>query len=503
MASSESFFKSLIEHSDNLFQVFSEDSKVLYSSFVPESLMRYVDGQPEPLLPFQWIHPDDRERVWTTFEAHKKAGFQEYLINYRLITSTGGIVNAEARVIDARDNPDIGGYVLIIHNITKNALAKEKISRQQSMYQLMIDVSKGFLNGDIQSAVEAMVKRVGVFTGVDRCYVYLLNESKRHWSCLYEWRSDLSASYPSNYHDDGLSGDIVDWTEAEFRAGRMVRCEHLDELPPEADGFRSACEADSTQSILLLPMLTDQRLIGFIGFDSVVRQKVWSDDDVAVLDICTEVLASALLRVEAEKSAQQSQREALEKIAAHAQLESLKTQVNPHFLFNSLNVLASLVHIDANLSEQFIEQLARSYRYLLEQKDKDLVPLQTEVNFVQAFAFLLKIRFEEKLCINIQLSASVLSLQVAPLTLQLLIENAVKHNSTSYESPLVIDIGHEGTDWLVVRNNLQIREHSAPSSGLGLKNIKARYALFTKREPRFFIANGNYVAMIPLLPTHQ
>jgi PAS domain S-box-containing protein len=499
----ESFFQSLIESSDELFQVFSEDGTILYSSFLPESLVRYIDGEPEPLAPFQWIHPDDQDYVWATFEAHKKTGFQAYEIDYRMTTTAGGIIYAEAKVIDARNIPAVKGYILTIKNITQRILAKEKISRRQSMYQLMTDVSKRFLNDPIQSALEAMVQQVGAFTGVDRCYVYLLDEPKRRWNCQYEWRSDLSATFTSNYYDKGLAGDEVDWVEAEFRAGRMVRYESLSKLPPEADAFRKACEADSTQSILLLPMMADKRLVGFMGFDSVVQHKVWHDDDVAILKICTEVLTFALLRAEAESAAQQAQREELEKKAALAQLESLKTQINPHFLFNSLNVLASLVHIDANLSEQFIEQLARSYRYLLEQKDKDLVPLQTEINFVHAFAFLLKIRFEEKLRIEIQLDASVMSLLVAPLTLQLLIENAVKHNSTSYESPLVIYISHENTDWLVVRNNLQTREYSAAPSGLGLKNITARYALFTKQEPRFFEKDGSYVAMIPLLPSNQ
>lgn len=496
---SESFFQSLIEHSDDLFQVVSADGWILYSSFLPESLVRYAGDEPEPLEPFQWIHSDDRARVEAAFEKHKQAGFQEYEIEYRMVTKTGDVIYAEARVINALSNPNIEGYVLIIRNITQRTLAETKISRQQSMYQLMTDVSKDFLHGAIQPAVEAMVERVGMFAEVDRCYVYLLDEPNRHWNCLYEWRSDPSEPYTSNYYDKGLPVDMTHWMEGEFKAGRIVRCEDLDTLPPEAEVFKNLCQADSTQSVLLLPMSADERLVGFIGFDAVVQPKIWQDDDVTVLSICTEILTSALLRAEAEKAARQAQREELEKTAALAQLASLKTQVNPHFLFNSLNVLSSLVHVDANLSEQFIEHLAHSYRYLLEQKDKDLVPIDTEVNFIRAFAFLLKIRFEDKLRINIQLDTSVLSRQVAPLTLQLLVENAVKHNALSHEIPLVIEVYNEGSDWLVVRNNLQVREYSGTSTGLGLENIRARYALFTKQEPRFFEEHGAFVAMVPLL----
>lgn len=173
-----------------------------------------------------------------------------------------------------------------------------------------------------------------------------------------------------------------------------------------------------------------------------------------------------------------SEREEIEKGVAQAQFESLKNQVNPHFLFNSLNVLSSLVHIDPDLSEKFIDQLARSYRYLLEQKDKELVTLKTEIEFANSFSFLLKIRFEEKLKINIKIPTDAMNHLIAPLTLQLLIENAVKHNTISLEEPLIIDLYLDTNNYLVVKNNLQLRVQRMPSTGVGLKNIINRYKLF-------------------------
>ncbi len=193
-----------------------------------------------------------------------------------------------------------------------------------------------------------------------------------------------------------------------------------------------------------------------------------------------------------------SQREELEKGMALAQFESLKNQVNPHFLFNSLNVLSSLVHVDANLSEKFIDQLAKSYRYLLEQKDNILVPLKVELDFIHSFIFLLKIRFEDKIQLEINIPERFHSMQIAPLTLQLLIENAVKHNRISKDEPLKIFIGIEN-EYLVVKNSLQVRINAAPSTGLGLKNIENRYLILSKDTPKFGPEGDFYVARIPLI----
>jgi two-component system LytT family sensor kinase len=199
--------------------------------------------------------------------------------------------------------------------------------------------------------------------------------------------------------------------------------------------------------------------------------------------------------------ASRSRAEQLETEKLQAQLAALKQQVNPHFLFNSLSILSSLVHVDAELSEQFIEQLARAYRYTLEQQDHDLVPLATEVDFIQAYTFLLKIRFEDKLDVQLDLpEAARVRYQVAPLTLQLLVENAVKHNQMSAEQPLRVSIGLEGNE-LVVRNTLQRRPAApATSTGVGLQNIVNRYRLLTPRPVQVTETPTEFIIRIPLLP---
>ncbi len=178
----------------------------------------------------------------------------------------------------------------------------------------------------------------------------------------------------------------------------------------------------------------------------------------------------------------------------------LRTQVNPHFLFNSLSILSSLVHVDANLSEQFIEQLSRSYRYILEQKEQSLVTLRTELEFIQAYSFLLKIRFENKFDLHIELPDDILDhYKIAPLTLQLLIENAVKHNRMSAKEPLVISVVVENGDTLVVKNRLQPRTSAVVSTGVGLQNILNRYALLTGRPVWAGETEAQFVVKVPLL----
>ncbi len=193
------------------------------------------------------------------------------------------------------------------------------------------------------------------------------------------------------------------------------------------------------------------------------------------------------------------QSEKLQKEVAQAQYEALKHQVNPHFLFNSLNVLSSLVHLDPDLSEKFIDQLAKAYRYVLEQKDQELVPLKTELDFIHSFVFLLKIRFEEKLLVNVTIPADKLRCYLPPLTLQLLLENAVKHNALSLESPLVVDIYTNEEGFLVVENNVQLRQQETVSTGVGIHNITSRYGFLTPRKPAFYQAGTTYVARVPLL----
>ena len=189
----------------------------------------------------------------------------------------------------------------------------------------------------------------------------------------------------------------------------------------------------------------------------------------------------------------------LQKENLQSQFDVLKQQVNPHFLFNSLNVLTSLIKLDPDLAEKFSEQLSKVYRYVLENKDNELVDLNTELIFLDAYIFLLNIRFVNKLIVNINIPESKRSEQIIPLAMQLLIENAIKHNIMSKSNPLHIDIFIDKDDFLNIVNNLQERPSQIISTGVGLKNIQNRYLLLNNTQPSFEKTETQFIAKVPLV----
>jgi PAS domain S-box-containing protein len=182
-----------------------------------------------------------------------------------------------------------------------------------------------------------------------------------------------------------------------------------------------------------------------------------------------------------------------------SQYETLKNQVNPHFLFNSLNVLTSLIKLDPDLAEKFTEQMAKVYRYVLEHREEDLVSLKTEYDFINSYVFLLEIRFKDKVKVKINIPEGKMDSKVPPLALQLLIENAVKHNTFSKKQPLVINLDIDEENYLTVINNLSKRELKIESTGVGLVNISVRFSHLTEKPTFFGPVDDKFVARIPLL----
>lgn len=189
--------------------------------------------------------------------------------------------------------------------------------------------------------------------------------------------------------------------------------------------------------------------------------------------------------------------EKLKRESLALQYEALRNQLSPHFLFNSLNVLTSLVYKDPNLAEDFIRQLEEVYRYVLNQKDKEMLPLTEEIEFVNHYIFLQKIRFDKNLVCNIHVPQDSKG-KIIPLSLQLLVENAIKHNIISEESPLIIDISLTD-NYLTVTNNLQRKKVIRESSKIGLDNIKARYEFLTQKKFIIEETNTDFIVKLPLL----
>jgi hypothetical protein len=166
---------------------------------------------------------------------------------------------------------------------------------------------------------------------------------------------------------------------------------------------------------------------------------------------------------------------------ANAKFESLKNQIDPHFLFNSLNVLSSLIEENPENAQRFTTSLSKIYRYVLEQKDKELVTLEEELSFAKTYMNLLKMRFENSISYELPENINYPEAKVVPLSLQLLLENTIKHNVASEQKPLHIKIYIEN-NYLIVENNLQKKEVLQDRKGVGLQNIVNRYALISERK---------------------
>jgi len=183
---------------------------------------------------------------------------------------------------------------------------------------------------------------------------------------------------------------------------------------------------------------------------------------------------------------------------ASAKFDALKNQLDPHFLFNSLNVLTSLIDENPDNAQKFTTALSKVYRYVLEQKNKELVSVDEELDFARTYMSLLKMRFEDSIVFELPEKASNSESKVVPLSLQLLLENAVKHNMVTTSKPLHIKI-YEEHDNLVVENNLQPKQIIKKSSGVGLSNIMQRYDLLTTRKVKINQQANSFAVALPML----
>lgn len=177
--------------------------------------------------------------------------------------------------------------------------------------------------------------------------------------------------------------------------------------------------------------------------------------------------------------------------------EALQNQINPHFLFNSFNVLSDLVFEDQRKAVDFISQLSQLFRYVLDSRDKELVPVKEELEFIRAYNYLLQTRFEDKLSILMEFEAQENEM-IVPMTLQLLLENCVKHNEISASQPLSIRIARK-EDYIKVENSLQLKAMGAESRKTGLSNISQQYKYFTDKGIFIRETESSYAVEVPLI----
>lgn len=193
----------------------------------------------------------------------------------------------------------------------------------------------------------------------------------------------------------------------------------------------------------------------------------------------------------------------LELAHVQGQLDNLRNQINPHFLFNSLNTLMNLIPTDSERAMEYLSKLSKFYRYTVSTQKQPLTPLETELSNAKIYADLLHERFYKAIKINFP-EAPYPEMEMLPLSLQLLIENAVKHNIVSQSKPLQVDISiDEATHYVCVKNNIQLKIEEVNSTGVGLKNIQKRMAYFTKQPVLVDDLNGQFSVAIPLLLQNQ
>ncbi len=191
--------------------------------------------------------------------------------------------------------------------------------------------------------------------------------------------------------------------------------------------------------------------------------------------------------------------EEFQKESIKAELEALKNHLDPHFLFNNLNILSSLISKDQKLSQSYLEKFAEVYRIILQSSSEELVALHEELDFISAYMYLLQIRFEDTIQLDINIEPENKQYYLPPLTLQMLIENAIKHNVITEICPLKMSI--ECRDrYLVIKNNLQEKKVAARnSSKTGIKNIERRYSYFTNKQVEVFRNEQSFIVKVPLI----
>ena len=206
-----------------------------------------------------------------------------------------------------------------------------------------------------------------------------------------------------------------------------------------------------------------------------------------------------IIRLVFQKQSIVLENEALKREALQSQFESLKNQLSPHFLFNSLTALKVLIQADQGKAQNYINSLSKALRYTLQSNEKQLVSLQEEMEFMDSYLFLIRMRYDTNLLVNSLIDENLLMLKLPPLTLQTLVENAIKHNEISKRKPLTIEIGTTAQDSLYVRNNIQKKFTEDGGTGIGLTNLSKQLLLLIGKDITVTKNDEFFIVEIPLI----
>jgi LytS/YehU family sensor histidine kinase len=238
--------------------------------------------------------------------------------------------------------------------------------------------------------------------------------------------------------------------------------------------------------------------IGFMGYQINLNRYAWTLIVGAFCNIMATSLNEGAAFFERWREVV-DEAEQLKKENLQSQLEGLKGQVNPHFLFNSLNSLSSLISDDPEKAEKFLDEMSKVYRYLLRTNEDGLTTLQAEMDFIYSYFHLLKTRYGDGLDMKAVIENRFLAYQIPPLTLQMLVENAVKHNMILKDKPLQIMILTTNSGKLIVSNNLQRKDRMVSSNKVGLSNIVKKYRLMKQEEISVRDDGKEFAVIVPLI----
>ncbi|MDR9366551.1 MAG: histidine kinase [Balneolaceae bacterium] len=231
--------------------------------------------------------------------------------------------------------------------------------------------------------------------------------------------------------------------------------------------------------------------------EDLLTTYVFNSIVLAVCNVAILIIFEAWIFFIAESEAEKRNEELMKELT-QIRFEVLKNQMNPHFMFNSLNVLTGLIETDPEKSQRFIEEFSSIYRYVLDTIEQHVVSLEKELEFARSYMYLQQIRHGEYLNFSVNIRSELLSYYLPPLSLQVVLENAIKHNQVSGEKPLHIEIFDEENN-LVITNSLQPKMTFGKSTGIGQQNLIKRYSMICSRVPEFHVGTDQYRVVLPLI----
>jgi len=424
------------------------------------------------------IHPDDhvlcRKSILEASQ-HKKP----YDFEYRIIHRNGTIVwlNENGKCID-----DINGEVAFLDglliDITRRKTAEQAATENEKKYKDLIDLLP-------QPIFELNLQGEIVL---------------------------------SNKAGDEFFGPIPDNPDEKISA---LDCFVKEDIPRIIENFKKSAQGIATEPaeftaikkdgtlcpvmVFGNPIKRNEKIIGRRGIIIDISERKKNELELLKAKVALEHINNSLEQMVNKRTEEltkaNTQLLKVQKENLQSQFEVLKSQINPHFMFNSLNVLSGLINVDVVKAQLFIDEFSQIYRYVLETIEQPVVTLNKELEFMRSYLLLQQIRYGSSLTYSVQISADQLQHLVPPLSLQVLLENAIKHNIVNEEKPLKIEIYSKG-EFLFIKNPIQPKI-SGTSTGLGLKNLIKRYALISHLNPKFKVENNFYIAKIPLIKVDQ